>query len=274
MKTNVKQPQKKQSVKPNTSKPNKQNKKQVNKKKNVKTRRKIAAFLGLLIFCIIIFNIVIFSNLFKIRKITVINNSKLNAEEIIQNSGLKIGNKLFRPSSGKIKNKVQENAYIEHAKITKKINGEVIIDVQERTPAYMLQLEDGYGYINNQGYILEVSQIAMELPIIKGYETQDISAGKRLDVGDLEKLDIVNQIIETAKSHNINNIITAIDITNKNNFLLEIPSESKTVEFGDGTNINIKILWIIDLINRNKGIPGSIIVNVQNIKKVYFREKV
>lgn len=274
MKTNVKQPQKKQSVKPNTSKPNKQNKKQVNKKKNVKIRRKIAAFLGLLIFCIIIFNIVIFSNLFKIRKITVINNSKLNAEEIIQNSGLKIGNKLFRPSSGKIKNKVQENAYIEHAKITKKINGEVIIDVQERTPAYMLQLEDGYGYINNQGYILEVSQIAMELPIIKGYETQDISAGKRLDVEDLEKLDIVNQIIETAKSHNINNIITAIDITNKNNFLLEIPSESKTVEFGDGTNINIKILWIIDLINRNKGIPGSIIVNVQNIKKVYFREKV
>lgn len=274
MKTNVKQPQKKQSVKPNTSKPNKQNKKQVNKKKNVKIRRKIAAFLGLLLFGVIIFNIVIFSNLFKIRKITVINNSKLNAEEIIQNSGLKIGNKLFRPSSGKIKNKVQENAYIEHAKITKKINGEVIIDVQERTPAYMLQLEDGYGYINNQGYILEVSQIAMELPIIKGYEPQDISAGKRLDVEDLEKLDIVNQIIETAKSHNINNIITAIDITNKNNFLLEIPSESKTVEFGDGTNINIKILWIIDLINRNKGIPGSIIVNVQNIKKVYFREKV
>ena len=274
MKTNVKQPQKKQSVKSNTTKPNKQNKKQINKKKNVKIRRKIVAFLGLLIFCIIIFNIVIFSNLFKIRKITVINNSKLNAEEIIQNSGLKIGNKLFRPSSGKIKNKVQENAYIEHAKITKKINGEVIIDVQERTPAYMLQLEDGYGYINNQGYILEVSQIAMELPIIKGYETQDISAGKRLDVEDLEKLDIVNQIIETAKSHKINNIITAIDITNKNNFLLEIPSESKTVEFGDGTNINIKILWIIDLINRNKGIPGAIIVNVQNIKKVYFREKV
>jgi cell division septal protein FtsQ len=274
LKTNVKQPQKKQSVKSNTTKPNKQNKKQINKKKNVKIRRKIVAFLGLLIFCIIIFNIVIFSNLFKIRKITVINNSKLNAEEIIQNSGLKIGNKLFRPSSGKIKNKVQENAYIEHAKITKKINGEVIIDVQERTPAYMLQLEDGYGYINNQGYILEVSQIAMELPIIKGYETQDISAGKRLDVEDLEKLDIVNQIIETAKSHKINNIITAIDITNKNNFLLEIPSESKTVEFGDGTNINIKILWIIDLINRNKGIPGSIIVNVQNIKKVYFREKV
>ena len=167
MKTNVKQPQKKQSVKSNTTKPNKQNKKQINKKKNVKIRRKIVAFLGLLIFCIIIFNIVIFSNLFKIRKITVINNSKLNAEEIIQNSGLKIGNKLFRPSSGKIKNKVQENAYIEHAKIPKKINGEVIIDVQERTTAYMLQLEDGYGYINNQGYILEVSQIAMELPIIK-----------------------------------------------------------------------------------------------------------
>ena len=90
----------------------------------------------------------------------------------------------------------------------------------------------------------------------------------------MEKLDIVNQIIETATSNEINNMITTIDITNKNNFVLEIPSENKTVEFGDCTNINIKILWIIDLINREKGIPGSIIVNVPNIRKVYFREKV
>ena len=181
---------------------------------------------------------------------------------------------MFRPSRGKIKNKVEENAYIENARITKKLNGEILIDVKERTPSYMLQLEDGFGYINNQGYVLEVTQTHLQLPIIKGYATQNISAGIRLNIEDLEKLDIVNQIIETATSNEINNMITTIDITNKNNFVLEIPSENKTVEFGDGTNINIKILWIIDLINREKGIPGSIIVNVPNIRKVYFREKV
>ena len=80
--------------------------------------------------------------------------------------------------------------------------------------------------------------------------------------------------METAKNNGIRDIITGIDISDVNNFILDIPSEGKTVQFGDETNINVKILWIVDLINREKGIEGEIIVNVPDIKKVYFREKV
>ena len=278
MKTNVKQPQKKQSVKSNTTNPNKQNKKQINKKKNVKIRRKIVAFLGLLIFCIIIFNIVIFSNLFKIRKITVINNSKLNAEEIIQNSGLKIGNKLFRPSSGKIKNKVQENAYIEHAKITKKINGEVIIEVQERTPAYMLQLEDGYGYINNQGYILEVADTNNGLPIIQGIATneEEIVPNSRLNEDDLTSLENIIKIMDIAKENNLDTKVTSIDITNKNQYSIYIQEEKKRIHLGENTNLGNKMLYAISIMEKEKGIEGDIYVNgdLNNKFQPYFREKV
>ena len=69
--------------------------------------------------------------------------------------------------------------------------------------------------------------------------------------------------------------ISQTDISDSTNFVLKIPSENKTVDFGDGSNINVKILWIIDLMNnKEKGVPGTIVLNVPNIKKVYFREQV
>ena len=162
MSKNIKKIKNKQPARTNA---NKANKKQMNKK-NIRARRIIAVIIVFLFIFLAIFGIANFSNIFIVKKITVINNSKLTTEEIIQDAGLTIGNKLFRPSRGKIKNKVEENAYIENARITKKLNGEILIDVKERTPSYMLQLEDGFGYINNQGYVLEVTKTHLQLPII------------------------------------------------------------------------------------------------------------
>ena len=89
-----------------------------------------------------------------------------------------------------------------------------------------------------------------------------------------EKIDTVIQIMETANSKEIKEIITAIDITDDDNFILEIPSEGKTVQFGDSSNINVKILWVIDIMGRTKNEEGEIIVKGSDTKKAYFREKV
>jgi len=134
----------------------------------------------------------------------------------------------------------------------------------------MLKYEEKYAYINNQGYILEISEIPLDLPIITRYSTVEIIAGKRLNIDDLEKLDIVIQIMETAKSKEISNLITGIDISNKKNFILSLPSVLKTIEFGDETNINIKILNIIEVLKITEGQEGTIFIK----NRIYFRKKV
>ena len=40
--------------------------------------------------------------------------------------------------------------------------------------------EEQFAYINNQGYILEISSEKIEKPIILGYSTENIEPGKRL----------------------------------------------------------------------------------------------
>lgn len=260
--------------KPKNNTGKKTSKKGQDKKKNIKKRRKIYAIIALIVVFVTLLTITLFSDLFNIKKITVINNSKVTTEEIIKNSGLITDNNMFKTLKTTIKQGIKTNPYINNVKITRRLKGEVILDIEERIPTYMLQNENEYIYINNQGFVLEKSQTPLNLPIIKGYKTTDLILGQRIVVEDLEKLDTVIEILDSAKSNGIKDIISAIDISDKSNFILEIPTENKTVQFGDDTEINIKILWIVDLITREKGISGEIIVNVPDIKKVYFREKV
>ena len=251
----------------------KQTKKKPAKKKNIKLRRIISGLFALIILAGLI-ALILMSNIFSIKNVTVINNARISKEQIIADSNIIIGNNLFRTFKSSIRSGVKTNPYIEDVKIKKNLNGEVILDVQERTPTFMLKGENNYWYINNQGYILENTTVALSTPVIVGYSTNDIKPGNRLEKQDLKKLDIVIQIMESAKSNGLNEKIYSIDISDPNNFILELPSESKRVQFGDSTNINVKMLWILDLLEREKGIAGDIMLNVSNIKKVYFRERV
>lgn len=273
MKTEVKSKNKKQAKK-KVSKKNKNVNKDKVSKKSSKLKKKILLILGLVVVLGVITVLILFSDLFNITKITVTNNSKVATEEIIKNSGFVVGNNMFKIFNSVSKDGIKQNPYIEDVNITRKWSGEVVIEVTERVATYMLQRENEYIYIDNQGYILEVSQTALKIPVIKGYSSKELTPNNRLEVADLEKLDTVIQIMESAKSNKINEKITSVNITDESNFILEIPSEGKTVQFGDGRNINVKVLWIVDLITREKGIDGEIILNVPDVKKVYFREKV
>ena len=271
MKTEVKT---NKNVKNNNIKKKQTKKKPNNKKKSIRKRRVVAVCFFVILFALFL-GLILFSGLFNIKHITIINNSKVSTEEILQNSHLVVGANMFKTLNINIANSIKENPYIEDVKVTKKLNGEIIIDVQERVPTFILAVNGEYAYINNQGYVLEVSPVALELPTLEGFETTEITSGGRLNLEDLKKLDVVIQIMNSAEGNGIKEKITVINIADATNFILKIPSENKTVEFGDGTNINVKILWIIDLINnKEKGVPGTIVLNVPNIKKVYFREQV
>lgn len=246
--------------------------KKVNKKLSKKEKKIRYIMLWISIFIIIAVATILFlmSSVFNITKITVLNNKKISYEEIVQASTLQVNENRFKKSKNKINNNIKTIPYIETVKITKKLNGEVILDVLEREATYMLRTEEKYAYINNQGYILEISDVALNLPIITGYSSQNITPGGRLEVKDLKKLDTLIEIQSIAKTQNISDLITEINITNDKNFILSIPSQKKTVEFGEGTDINVKILKLIEVLKKTEGQEGTIFMK----NRVYFSEKV
>ncbi len=86
------------------------------------------------------------------------------------------------------------------------------------------------------------------------------------------KLEDVIKIIESAKSNSLANLITEVNIEDSMNYVLTIASESKTVQFGDISNVNVKLLKIEALIEQEKGVAGEIYF--QNSEKTVFKEEV
>lgn len=257
---------KKEQVKRNNKKEHK------NKKKNIKLKIiKWVFLLALLVTAIILFML---SSVFNIKSITVTNNKKISEQEIISLSGLVKDENMFKISNKTIKEAIKQNPYIEDVKITKKLSGEINLEITERIPTYMIRFANGYVYINNQGYMLEISEEPLELPIISGLKTktEDTKAGNRLVVEDLKELENIIKIMEIAKSTSVGEKITEFDISDTTNYKIIIASEGKTVDFGDLTNINIKILKIEYIIEQEKGKQGEIYF--QGTEKVVFREKV
>lgn len=259
-------------TKKSTNKVQKTKKRPKTKKKNIKLKiLKWIFLLALLATAIILF---LLSSVFNITDIVVENNKKISEQEIVNLSGLVKNENMFKTTNKKIKEGIKQNPYIEDVVITRELSGKVKLKVIERTPTYMIKFANGYAYINNQGYILEISEEALQLPIITGFKTssEEIKAGNRLEVDDLKELENVIRIMETAKNTSIADIITEIDISNSNNYKLVIASEGKTVQFGDLNNINVKILKIEYILEQEKGREGEIYF--QNTEKAVFREKV
>lgn len=135
---------------------------------------------------------------------------------------------------------------------------------------YEIALEDKYAYINNQGYILEITGTKLEVPTITGYATENIEPGKRLDEVDLKKLNTVIQIQKAAEEKGLDQKITNINIENERDFLITMEGENKLIHFGDSSNINDKFININAVLKDTVGQKGEIFV--KDLNKVFFRE--
>ncbi len=246
-------------------------KKDTNKKRNLKIIKWIIIVI-LLIVAVILF---LRSSIFNIRQIVVVNNSKISSEEIINLSKLAPGINMFKTTNRTIRDNITANPYIEDVNIKRNINGTVTLDIKEREATYMLNFENTYTYIDNQGYMLEISENSLKLPIIIGFSTpnEEIKVGNRLNIDDLNKLNDVIKIMELSKNSSLANIITEIDIADSADYKLKVASEKKTITLGDMTNINIKLQMASTVINREKGKTGEIYFQ-DNSKKAVFKEEV
>lgn len=281
VKTNKKATNKKVTNKKKNSANIKGNKKTVKPKnkqeEKVSIAGKIVKWTILLIALVAAFIFFMMSPLFNIVEIRISNNQKISSETIISLSGIELGENIYKTSSKTISKSIKQEAYIDNVKISRKLPNIIEISVKERTATYMLEHANSYAYINNQGYILEISEEALQVPIIVGYTTkeEDIKLGNRLNEEDLEKLGTVLKIVESANVNSIGGLITRIDITNKQDYKLILENEKKTIYIGDASNLSNRMLYVKAVIEAESGLEGEIFANGDlNSEKVFFREKI
>lgn len=274
----VRQAQKGQAKKNKTVKRIPYEEERKRRQKREKRFRILKIILKILLLFAIIIGILLFlfiSPVFNIKKINVQGNSKINTEEIESLSKINMNENIFRFSSRQIEENVKENAYIDTVEVKRKIPNTVEIIVTERETKYQLEYGNAFVYIDGNGNILEISNENENLPIIRGYSTvqENIKVGNKLEDKDCNKLLTVEKFLRAAKSNEIYDIITYIDISNDKDYKIELPSKGKVAYLGDDTNINDKILTLKEILTREEGKNGQIFINDSN-KMPYFRENV
>ena len=82
--------------------------------------------------------------------------------------------------------------------------------------------------------------------------------------------------MNTAKENNLDTKVTSIDISQKNEYIMTMQDEKKTIYLGDISNLSAKMVYIQGILEDNKDKEGTIFVNGDFNKKFrpYFREKV
>lgn len=217
------------------------------------------------------------SPLFNIKKITVSGNEKITENEVISLSGITLNENIFKTIISKSEDKILENPYIKSVKIKRKLPTNIEIIIEERKTNFMLEYGSGYVYINNQGYILEVSSEKLNVPILQGAETdtENFTPGNRLCTEDLKKMDTVIKIMDAANNNDIGSLITRIDIQNSENYMIQFEGEGKVAYLGDATDLSTKMLTIKAILERETGIEGEIFVDMDlKTNNPVFRQRV
>ena len=264
--------QNKNSKKNNTTRKNRTRR----KKKRKKTSKKMITFASCFLLIAIVIIFALTTPIFNINYIEVTGNSKISSDTIISISGLKKGQNIFKFNNSTIQN-IKENKYIDEVKIKRKLPGTIIISVKEREIKYQIKLLNSYAYIDKNGYILEVSTVKQEVPIIVGFNMNEneLINKKMLEIEDLEELNKILKVMDAAKTINIDSIITEINIENKDNYYFFIENQSKKVYIGDTSNLTKKMLYIKKILEEESDKSGMIFTNgdISSGFKPYFRQE-
>ena len=243
--------------------------------KRIKRVVKAIILLGLIIGAIVFATC---SPIFNITDIEVLNNSMVPSDTIISLSGIQKNENIFRFISTKVSNNIKQNAYIEAVHIKRVLPNKVQIEVTEREPKFSIPVLGEFAYMSTQGYILQIAQNELDLPIIYGLQTaeENIIAGNRIAETDLTSLETILRIMNAMNDSGLSEKVTSIDISTKNDYSIYMQEEKKTIHLGDGSNLSNKMLYVLAILEEEKDIAGEIFANgdLNNGFKVYFREEV
>jgi len=214
---------------------------------------------------------------FNVSSIMVYGNEKNSTDTYISLSGIKINEtNIFAFTTNNIVDKIKENPYVSEVKIERKLPNVVELHITERKVDYQISHMNSYVYLDNQGYILEISEEMKEVPAIEGILSteENIEVGQRVANKELVKLDTVLKIVNYIKYNSIETKLTSIDVSNTSNYILEFAEEEKKAYIGDSSSITEKMTAVAKILEIEKKNKGIIHATEEELKRnrVYFSE--
>ncbi|WZL74741.1 FtsQ-type POTRA domain-containing protein [Clostridiaceae bacterium 35-E11] len=206
--------------------------------KKVKKRKRAIVFLVMILICTISFIVIFKTDLFIVNQVVVIGNHLISKDEITKDSGIILGNHIFKEKISVIQSNLLKNPYIQTANVERKLPDKIVVHVVERKEEAAIPFMDEFLIIDKNGMVLKSVSTSGNLKVIRGLEFSNFMAGEILKVKDEKQLHralkIVNGIYENQMT------IVELDVTNKNDIIIRL-TNVLICKIGNGKNLNYRL---------------------------------
>ena len=216
--------------------------------KQGKKLKGIGITFGIILFGVIVMAATLSLYLFKIRNMNVVGNRTVPRDEIVELSGVKIGDNYLLLNKAKLKSRIERNRYLQFLSAQLDYSGTLILRLSERRAMGILPLNGLYYVIDENGVVLENSGIEMpeniKCPIITGLNMPDsthILPGEPIGVKDKEQLVSLNRVLKALDATNMMARTASVNVENLDNIYI-MTTEQARIVLGQATDLKIKLV--------------------------------
>lgn len=208
----------------------------------------IAFYLTLFIVVLSVAAILSVTVLFKITDISVSGKTRYTEEQIIQASGIKIGDNLVLTRTKEDVQKIRTSLpYIGSVRISKHFPTGISIAVEEAKIVGAVVYGSGYAIIGSDETVLETASSAPESCMtIKGLNIKKAQAGSKIEFADSMQETAFRSTLEAIKESGISNI-TSSDFSQVSRILL-IYDGRITINLGTATDLPYKLKFAKEIL--------------------------
>ncbi len=215
-------------------------------------------FVMLLVVAIFIFCAAIF---FKITDIVVEGNNLYTDEEVVDASGLALGDNLLAVSRGTVAGRIQASLpYVEDVQVGRALPGTVTVTVRESDAVYAVYAANGTVWLmNSSGKLLEqAAPGASSYPWLVGVTVQNPQAGNQAACAETEALDAALTVIQLLESTDYLPKIVEIDVTKPYDIILRYESLYE-IHLGGVDQMEYKMRYLTAILADSQIAEGGII---------------
>ncbi len=213
--------------------------------------------------------------LFRIDTIQVTGQSRYTEQEIVQMSGIKVGENLFLADTATAKQQIEEKLpYIGRAKVSRRLPAKILITVEEAEISGAVEYGGGYAIVSPEGKVLEITSAIPEgYSLIEGLDLKSADLGKKIVYEDPEKQEMFTELAQSLAEHGIAPI-TRMDLTNLYDIVVEYDGRI-TMEFGLPSDIDFKVRFAKTILSEPDMAEAQGVLNLADCReedRAYFEE--
>lgn len=217
-----------------------------------KKRKKAASqtiSVSIIVVCVLaVLMILASSKVFSVRSIMVVGNRALLQEEVITQSGVKLGDNVLALTSDMLRERLEKNRYIEYLGHGFDYRGTLTLRINERLGMAVVNVLGLYYVMDEAGMVLECVGSAYPThvagPQVTGF-TMDMNSrvteGERLPVQDKRQIEEMGFVISALDDTNLLSRASELSVKNLDN-LYVMTADGAKIELGDSSGLATKLL--------------------------------